>query len=131
MGRKKSFDQHIVVAQMSTVFVQRGFEGTSLDDLVTATGLLRGSLYSEFGSKQGMFMACLKANLKKQPLDDVTWFLLLVAMLELTSNSQAVNEIVSQWYAKQNSPNIATQLGQQLLKYSHILSGDNDNGKRS
>ncbi|MEX0380295.1 TetR/AcrR family transcriptional regulator [Leuconostoc sp. MS02] len=129
MGRKKSFNQQEVIAQMSQVFGQYGFEGTSLDDLVKVTGLLRGSLYSEFGSKQGMFIASLSANLENHTRETLTWRLLLVAMLELTPNNQAVREIVRRWYENQDSTDISVQLGQQLLNHSGILSEGDKYGK--
>jgi TetR/AcrR family transcriptional regulator, transcriptional repressor for nem operon len=38
----------------------RGYEGTSIDDLVKALNLHRGSLYKAFGSKRGLFLAVLR-----------------------------------------------------------------------
>lgn len=131
MGRKKSFNQQEVIAQMSQVFGQHGFEGTSLDDLVKATGLLRGSLYRAFGSKQGMFIVSLNANLANFEMTPLTWRLLLIAMLELTSNSQAVREIVGGWYDEQDRIDVSAQLGQQLLNHSGILSGEETHGKHN
>ena len=54
MGRKKSFDTSDVLSQIGQLFIEKGYNGTSLDDIVERTGLLRGSLYATFGSKQGM-----------------------------------------------------------------------------
>jgi TetR/AcrR family transcriptional repressor of nem operon len=44
----------------ASVFVKGGYEGTSIDDLVTALNLHRGSLYKAFGSKRGLFLAVLR-----------------------------------------------------------------------
>lgn len=41
------------------VFAVKGFSATSLDDLVTATGLNRPSLYNAFGNKEGVYRAAL------------------------------------------------------------------------
>lgn len=98
MGRKRNFNQNDIIDKMVQVFIMHGYEGTSLDDLVQATGLLRGSLYSAFGSKQGMFIASLENSLQQHADDDIVWQLLLVAMLELTSRSEAVRKIVKDWY---------------------------------
>ena len=46
------------------VFAANGYAGTSVDDLVQALNLHRGSLYKAFGSKRGLFLAVLT--------DDVT-----------------------------------------------------------
>ncbi|MBA1434961.1 TetR/AcrR family transcriptional regulator, partial [Bombilactobacillus bombi] len=71
MGRKISYNRQQVLHAVAQTFVQLGYEATSLDDLVQATHLLRGSLYSAFGSKLGMFVAALRQciqNDKQQPL---------------------------------------------------------------
>ena len=41
------------------VFWEHGYEGTSVANLVEATGLHRRSMYGEFGDKDGLFLACL------------------------------------------------------------------------
>lgn len=41
------------------VFWRQGYAGTSIADLVEATGLQRQSLYNAFGDKQGLFNAAL------------------------------------------------------------------------
>lgn len=40
-------------------FWVQGYEATSMDDLVRATGVGRGAIYSDFGSKRDLFLACL------------------------------------------------------------------------
>lgn len=46
------------------VFWEKGFQRTSVGDLVNATGLQRGSLYGAFGDKRGVFHAALDAYTK-------------------------------------------------------------------
>jgi TetR/AcrR family transcriptional repressor of nem operon len=41
-----------IVATTASLFNTRGFEGTSLTDLMTATGLKKGGIYRHFGSKE-------------------------------------------------------------------------------
>ena len=41
------------------VFWSKGYQGTSLPDLLEATGLSRGSLYAAFGDKHGCFLKAL------------------------------------------------------------------------
>ena len=57
MGRNRTFDEDGVVERCAEVFRRTGYEGSSIDDLVAATGLHRGSLYSAFGSKRGLFVS--------------------------------------------------------------------------
>lgn len=56
-----------------------GFGGTSITALTESTALLRGSLYSTFGSKLGMFLETLKYSISKN--DDDTLKLVIIAIL--------------------------------------------------
>jgi TetR/AcrR family transcriptional repressor of nem operon len=60
MGRPRSFDEGNVLDAAAEAFVRGGYEGTSVDDLVQALKLHRGSLYKAFGSKHGLFLAVLR-----------------------------------------------------------------------
>lgn len=59
MGRPRGFSEEAVLDGAAAVFIRGGYEGTSVDDLVTALQLHRGSLYKAFGSKRGLFLAVL------------------------------------------------------------------------
>lgn len=61
MPRPPAFDRSDVVLRATDVFWRRGFQGTSVADLVRATGLQPGSLYAAFGSKKGVFLEVLRA----------------------------------------------------------------------
>jgi TetR/AcrR family transcriptional repressor of nem operon len=41
-------------------FWRNGFEATSMADLVDATGSTRQSIYGDFGSKDGLYLACFQ-----------------------------------------------------------------------
>lgn len=59
VARPKSFSPENVLRLALTCFTAGGYEGTSMDDLVQALDLHRGSLYEAFGSKRGLFLAVL------------------------------------------------------------------------
>lgn len=59
MGRPREFDADAALKKIMDVFWAKGFEGTSLSDLVTATGLKKGSLYAAFGDKRTMYLKAL------------------------------------------------------------------------
>jgi TetR/AcrR family transcriptional repressor of nem operon len=59
MAGVKQFDEGAVLDEMMKVFWARGYEATSIDELVKATGLKRGSLYNAFGDKDQMFLAAV------------------------------------------------------------------------
>jgi AcrR family transcriptional regulator len=46
-------------------FRTRGYAGTSLDDLVDATGLQRPSLYAAFGDKRALYLATLERTIER------------------------------------------------------------------
>src|SRR5260370_42100589 len=59
MAGVKQFDRNNVLDRAIALFWRRGYEATSIQDLVDATGINRGSLYSTFGDKQRFFLAVL------------------------------------------------------------------------
>jgi len=59
MGRLQTFDSITVVQSARDVFWDLGYDGASLADLESATGLNRSSLYHAFGSKRGLFDAAV------------------------------------------------------------------------
>lgn len=63
MARPRNFDEDIVIQRCRQVFCTHGYAATSIDDLVEATGLKRGSLYQVFGSKRGIFLKALQSSL--------------------------------------------------------------------
>jgi TetR/AcrR family transcriptional regulator, transcriptional repressor for nem operon len=55
----KQFDRGEVLDRAMALFWRRGYEATSIRDLVAATGINRGSIYATFGDKEGLFLAVL------------------------------------------------------------------------
>jgi len=60
MPRSPEYNRSDVVEQAMVVFWERGYNQTSIGDLVDATGLQPGSLYAAFGSKKGVFLEVLE-----------------------------------------------------------------------
>ena len=56
MARPREFDEDRVIEVLTRVFWEKGYEATSMQDLVKATGLLKGSLYGAFGDKKALYM---------------------------------------------------------------------------
>lgn len=58
-GRPRQFDPAQALTDAQDVFLEKGFSGTSLDDLAGAMGINRPSLYAAFGDKQRLYEAAL------------------------------------------------------------------------
>ncbi|MEU4094781.1 TetR/AcrR family transcriptional regulator [Streptomyces sp. NPDC026673] len=59
MARLREFDTEKAVEAAMNAFRLHGYDGTSVQDLVDATGVGRGSLYAAFGSKEGLYLAAM------------------------------------------------------------------------
>jgi TetR/AcrR family transcriptional regulator, transcriptional repressor for nem operon len=57
--RTPEFDQHEALDKAMLLFWQKGYGDTSIDDLVTFTGVSRYGLYGTFGGKHDLFLAAL------------------------------------------------------------------------
>lgn len=42
------------------LFIENGYQGTSIEDLATAAGVTRPIIYHHYGSKDGIYLACLR-----------------------------------------------------------------------
>jgi TetR/AcrR family transcriptional repressor of nem operon len=60
MARPRKFDEQQVIENLMKVFWSKGYEATTMQDLVKASGLLKGSLYGAFGDKQALYLTSLK-----------------------------------------------------------------------
>lgn len=59
-GRPRGYEPAVALARAAEVFWKAGYAGTSLDDLVAATGMNRPSLYAAFGDKRDLYMRTLE-----------------------------------------------------------------------
>ncbi|MFF5036455.1 TetR/AcrR family transcriptional regulator [Nocardia salmonicida] len=73
MARPKEFDEHRAVDAAMRAFWSAGYEATSTQDLCTATGLGRSSIYNTFTSKRDLFERALRhyITMKNTPLFDL------------------------------------------------------------
>ncbi len=74
MPLQKRFDIDGALEKAMTAFWARGFEATSMQDLVECMGVNRGSLYATFGDKRSLFLAALRRydqKMRQQLLSDL------------------------------------------------------------
>jgi len=60
MPRTEDFNRDQVLDKAKNAFWLKGYNGTSMQDLVDATGLNRSSIYNSFGSKMELYQESLK-----------------------------------------------------------------------
>ncbi|MDR0344999.1 MAG: TetR/AcrR family transcriptional regulator [Nocardiopsaceae bacterium] len=59
MSRTKEFDPDAVLQQALELFWERGYEATSMADLVAHLGIARASIYATFGGKHDLYVRAL------------------------------------------------------------------------
>jgi TetR/AcrR family transcriptional repressor of nem operon len=59
MGRSKEFEESVVLRKAMELFLEQGYEGTSMSDLIEHMGIHKKSLYDTFGDKHSLFMRTL------------------------------------------------------------------------
>ncbi|MDH6115144.1 TetR/AcrR family transcriptional repressor of nem operon [Kitasatospora sp. MAP12-15] len=76
MGRPRTFDEEAILDRAMLLFWRKGYEATSMNDLVEELELGRGSIYAAFGDKHRLFIQALgrylgrQADLLASALDD-------------------------------------------------------------
>jgi AcrR family transcriptional regulator len=89
MVRPREFDEDAVLDAALQQFWAHGYEATSIEDLVQATGLGRASLYGAFGCKEQLFARVVDRYLSKAPS--------LSASGAATSPRAALEQMAQQW----------------------------------
>jgi len=67
--RKAEFDRADVLRKAMSVFQQKGFNKTTMQDLVAVTGLHPGSLYCAFSNKRGILIAVAQQYAEDRALE--------------------------------------------------------------
>ena len=71
MARKKEFDETEVLDRALDLFWEKGYNATSIQDLVDTMKINRASIYDTWGDKHNLYLAALKRYRQKSS----SWFL--------------------------------------------------------
>jgi len=71
LARPKAYDETAMLDRAMEVFWARGFDGTSIQNLVGKTGVNRGSLYGAYPDKRALFLASIRRYLDLVVEDNV------------------------------------------------------------
>ena len=70
MARTKAFDPDAALQAALELFWQRGYEATSMSDLVAHLGIGRASIYATFGSKRELYLSAMDRYAEtREPVD--------------------------------------------------------------
>ncbi|WP_244548873.1 TetR/AcrR family transcriptional regulator [Bradyrhizobium canariense] len=58
------FDRAVALREAMELFWERGYEGTSFDDLIAAMGISASSFYNSFGSKEALYCEATRSYLE-------------------------------------------------------------------
>ncbi|MEC3919437.1 TetR/AcrR family transcriptional regulator [Nocardia sp. CDC160] len=64
MARTKEFDPDTVLRRALELFWERGYEATSMSDLVEHLGIAKASIYGTFGGKRELYLKALQSYLE-------------------------------------------------------------------
>ena len=67
MTRPKAFDRDLALTRALELFQAKGYEGTSIQDLLDAMGIGRQSLYDTFGGKEALYREALGRYIAEGP----------------------------------------------------------------
>jgi len=127
MPKDKLFDTQAVLQKAMELFWRKGYNGTSINDLVDATGLSRSSLYATFEDKHKLYVSALRLyqNQEQQAL---------MAELNKQSSARRKIEIVFRSFLRQilDSPygkgcfmvNTVTEMTNQNKELARITADD-------
>lgn len=124
MPKTEVFNRTEVLKKASIAFNLKGYNGTSMQDLVDSTGLNRSSIYNSFGSKLDLFLECLshyesdfQIELNKLMLHSKSAMGLLHSIL--------LNVVADSVYNKDRKGcligNCRTEMGKQNRRIDHFL----------
>ena len=118
MARAREFDEALAVNAAAAVFRRNGYAATSIEQIVEATGVHRGSLYATFESKRGLFLRVLEHAATGGIPEDDQVDLLLVALIELPPTDRVLRERIELLLFSTGTT--ASQLGQRMLDRARV-----------
>jgi len=64
--RRRQQTRDYLLGAAVQVFAERGFHGATLDEVAAAAGFTKGAVYSNFKSKEDLFLALFEANYERE-----------------------------------------------------------------
>ncbi|WP_433596372.1 TetR/AcrR family transcriptional regulator [Lysinibacillus xylanilyticus] len=111
-----------LLTQSKELFIQYGFSKTSIDDIVNACGIAKGSFYSYYPSKEELFYAVLRREeeIKKKIISEVMSESLppkelLIRFFDISFKAIEENEFLQNLYQRGEYEKIVKRLPKELI----------------
>lgn len=144
MARLREFDTDEVMEAVINAFWKRGYEATSLADLMAVTGLQKGSIYKAFGDKRSLFLQALQSyldrvySLTREILSDpaperaiASWFQLLSDTAVQSGEAKGCFAINSLIEMAPHDADVAKLLEYQFSRIGKLLETAIANGQKA
>ncbi len=113
---KAQFDREFVINRTIELFWQHGYSGSSMLQVVKATGLKPGSIYLAFGNKEGLFREALEVYSKNS----------LKKMADVMDSANSVGEGICNLFEKLLEDSTKKNYNSCLLIKTQLELGYND-----
>jgi TetR/AcrR family transcriptional regulator, transcriptional repressor for nem operon len=144
MARLREFDTDRVMDAVINAFWEKGYEATSLADLMVVTGLKKGSIYKAFGDKHSLFLQALQSyldrsySLTRQALNHpdpevaiASWFELLSDIAIDSQKNKGCFAINSTMEMAPHDPDVANILEYQYSRIGKLLEKAIERGQQT
>ncbi len=89
MAREKAFDKQEVLCKALNLFWEKGYNATSMQDLIEGLGISRSSLYDTFTDKHNLYLQTLAAYREKATLP----------LVQLLDNATDIRQVLKKLFA--------------------------------
>ena len=98
MPWEKNFDIDATLTRAMQTFWAHGYEATSMQDLVAATGVNRASIYATYGDKRALFLTALRKS------DGETRRRMLAELAETKTPAEAIAAVFDKFISQTSVP---------------------------
>lgn len=130
MPKVKQFNKEKVLEAASIIFRQKGYNGTSIDEILKATGLSRSSLYDSFQDKHNLYLQSLEFY--KEASDESMEVVNQKSLNGLEKIEYIFKEVVNHLVAHPGDNgclmvNAAAEMSKQCDKTSQVICNNKEN----
>lgn len=105
-----------LVAAARTVFMQKGYQQTSMSEVIAASGLSAGAIYNHFSGKTEIMAAAARVDLSQFEArsDELPWEFVERCLVTLRDDEQLTRFLAITWGEAVTVPDVAEVVDEQL-----------------